>query len=55
MGQREADVELYENRLMSNYSVLINNDSMVPSVKNELLLSSMIENRKRTHEDIQCI
>lgn len=52
MGQRELDGKVYESRLMSNNSVLINNDSMVPSVKNELLLCSTIENRKRTHEDI---
>ena len=52
MGQRELDVELYDNRLMSNYSVLINNDSIF---KEELLLCSMIQNRKHTDADTYCI
>ena len=51
MGQRELDVKLYENRLMSNYSVLINNDSIFLSVKKELLLCSMIKNGKRTNKE----
>ena len=42
MGQRELDIKLYANRLMSNYSVLINNDIIFLSVKEELLLCSMI-------------